>query len=202
MSEDNAMSDRLAAIGGTVLPARTPNLPAAAMYYVTTLKWPVFPLKARGKTPLTAHGFQDATLDPERVSAWWKQWPDANIAVPTGPKGLKGCGYDVIDADGPDGLAAWNTVKHRQCPPGCSGSAFCDATGGFDVRAEAITPGNSSVGRGSGRHVYVPASGQGNSARINGQPLDVRGIGGYVVATPSVNLVGDAYTWLKAPVAS
>lgn len=191
------MSDALAALEAKeVLPARPVNLPAAAAYYVTTLRWPVFPLKPRGKTPLTEHGFKDASRDVERVRAWWTQWPDANIGLPTGTQGI---GLDVIDADGPDGVAAWQRLKHRHCPPGCSTEAFCGASGGFDIRAEAFTPGNSSVGRGPGRHVYVPATGRGNTARMHGQPLDHRGNGGYVCGVPSVNLIGAAYTWLTPP---
>jgi len=67
------------------------------------------------------------------------------------------------------------------------------------VHAEAFTPGNSEVGRGPGRHIFIAASGRGNAARVNGQPLDIRGRGGYVCAVPSVNLVGAAYSWVKPP---
>lgn len=196
---DNALSDALAALEvKEVVPAKPINLPGSALYYVTKLKLPVFPLKPRGKTPLTTHGCKDASLDPAVVQAWWAKHPDANIGIPTGPRSHGGCGFDVIDADGPDGVAAWQRLKHRHCVD-CSGATFCDAGGGFEIHAEAITPGNSSVGRGPGRHVYVAASGRGNSARINGQPLDLRGIGGYVVAPPSINLIGAAYTWLRKP---
>lgn len=193
------MSDALRALEvKEVMPAKPPNLPAAALYYVTTLRWPVFPLKARGKTPLTAHGFKDATLDVEQVKRWWTATPEANIGLPTGARTL-GIGYDVIDADGPEGVDAWTRLKHRKCPPGCSTEAFCGATGGFTVHAEAFTPGNSTVGKGPGRHVFVTATGRGNSTRLGGVPLDYRGGGGYVVAVPSVNLVGAAYTWLQQP---
>lgn len=193
-----ALSDALTALEvASIKPAKPVNLPASALYYATRLGFPVFPLRSRGKTPLTQHGFQDASRDPAQVRAWWTQWPDANVGLPTGPAPL-GIGLDVIDADGPEGVAAWTKLKHRGCL-GCSTEAFCDATGGFDVIAEAFTPGNSSVGRGPGRHIYVAASGRGNAARINGQPLDLRGMGGYVVAPPSVNLIGSAYVWLKTP---
>lgn len=198
---DNQFADLMTAVGAIrIVNAKPPNLPAAAMYYATKLGWPVFLLKSRGKQPLTEHGFKDATTDPDQIRRWWTAHPTGNIGLPTGPRDGGGIGYDVIDADGPEGVAAWTQLKHRNCPPGCSTEAFCDASGGFEIVAEALTPGNSSVGKGSGRHVYVKASGRGNAARISGQPIDLRGRAGYVVAPPSVNLVGDAYVWLRSPV--
>lgn len=195
------MSDALAALEAKlIVPGKPINLPAAAMYYVTTLRWPVFPLKPRGKTPLTSNGFHGATLDPDQVRRWWASTPDANIGIPTGMRDTGGCGYDVIDADGPEGVAAWIELKHRNCPTGCSAEAFCDTTGGFDIHAEAFTPGNSSVGKGPGRHIYVPASPDTrNGARVGDRPIDIRGTGGYVLGVPSLNLIGAAYTWLSAP---
>lgn len=196
----NAYADLLHQLGVTkIMPDKPPNLPAAAMYYAKVLGWRVFPLKPRGKTPLTLHGFKDASNVLDTVRLWWEEWPTANIGLPTGPHDQGGIGLDVIDADGPEGVAAWTSLKHRNCPAGCSTEAFCDADGGFGIVAEALTPGNSTVGKGAGRHVYVPASGRGNLARVNDQPIDYRGAGGYVVAVPSVNLVGDAYCWIRQP---
>lgn len=195
-----ADSDRLAALEAKeVAPAKPINLPRAAMYYATALGWPVFPLKPRGKQPLTRNGFKDASTDPEQVKTWWRATPDANIGLPTGMRDAGGIGYDVIDADGPEGVAAWIELKHRNCT-GCSTEAFCDATGGFDIACEAFTPGNSSVGKGPGRHIYVPASpGTRNDARIGDRPIDIRATGGYVLAVPSLNLIGAAYTWVTPP---
>jgi len=45
---------------------------------------PVFPLVPKGKAPLTAHGFKDATDDEAKIRAWWTATPDANIGMPTG----------------------------------------------------------------------------------------------------------------------
>lgn len=200
MNGSNAMSDALEALGAAeILPPKPVDLRAAALYYATRLDWPVLPLRARGKTPLVPHGLHDASCDPRVIESWWRQWPDANIGIPTGPRPAGGCGFDVIDADGPEGVAAWSALKHRHCPPQCSQEAFCDAAGGFTVHAEAMTPGNSEIGRGPGRHVYVAASGRSNTVRIGGRPLDLRGKYGYVCAVPSVNLLGAAYTWIKPP---
>ena len=59
---------------------------------------PVFPCVPGDKIPLTSHGFYDATTDQDQISRWWKRWPDANIAMPTGhaPDAIT---YDVLDVD-------------------------------------------------------------------------------------------------------
>ena len=59
---------------------------------------PVFPCRERGeraKAPYTANGFKGASTDPETVAAWWRQWPNALPAVPTGAAS----GLSVIDGD-------------------------------------------------------------------------------------------------------
>jgi len=62
--------------------------------------WPIFPCRPRGKEPLTAHGFHDATTDLDQIAAWWAETPDANIGLATGAVS----GVDVIDLDAPDAL--------------------------------------------------------------------------------------------------
>jgi putative DNA primase/helicase len=36
-----------------------------------------------GKHPLTPHGLDDATSDPQTIKGWWTQWPRANIGLRT-----------------------------------------------------------------------------------------------------------------------
>ena len=55
--------------------------------------WPVFPVKP-DKRPLTLHGFNDASLDPDKIRYWWREYPNANVAIATGPARLV-----VIDID-------------------------------------------------------------------------------------------------------
>lgn len=62
--------------------------------------WPVFPV-SHSKAPLTPHGFKDATKDRDTIIGWWKQWPDALLAIPTGTES----GLFILDID-PDG-AEW-----------------------------------------------------------------------------------------------
>lgn len=198
--DDNQLSDLLAAVDAAeiISKAKQINMGASAHWYAIKLGWPVFPLRARGKTPLTTHGFKDASTNPDTVAAWWGKWPDANIGIPTGNTDSGGCGYDVIDVDGPAGILAWAQIKHANCPPGCCDTTFCPAPGPFDIRALAFTPGDG-VDRGPGRHLYIPATGKGNTTRIGGQSIDYRGVGGYVCAPPSVGLTGARYSWLTRP---
>jgi hypothetical protein len=66
---------------------------------------PVFPCEPGAKRPLTRNGHWDATKDPHAIGRWWKRWPFANVAVPTGKKS----GVVVLDVDpatgGPESLA-------------------------------------------------------------------------------------------------
>ena len=57
--------------------------------------WPIFPTHPSTKRPLTAHGFLDATSDEGTLREWWKRWPKAMLAVPTGAA----IGAFVIDVD-------------------------------------------------------------------------------------------------------
>ena len=41
----------------------------------------VFPCRARGKKPITPHGFHDASVDERQILQWWDRTPAANIGV-------------------------------------------------------------------------------------------------------------------------
>jgi hypothetical protein len=168
----------------------TATLAQAALWYAHQ-GIAVFPLKPRAKVPLLprahpagetcrggcgkhGHGLWDATVDPVVVDGWWTATPDANIGLPTGGR------FDVIDIDGDDGLA--NIVKL------CS-EVVLDAPLGI-----VATP--------RGEHWYMPPTGYGNGVGGNANWLkgvDYRGIGGYVVAPPSINADGVVYKWLLPP---
>jgi hypothetical protein len=124
---------------------------------------PVFPCKDRstvkknGKPdggPHTENGFEDATTDPKRIKACWREHPTAVPGIPTGAAS----GLAVLDLDrkdGKDGLAAikaWGFDPERtpaavvDTPSGAVHLIFkhrpgltCSATHlpkGVDVRAE------------------------------------------------------------------
>lgn len=131
---------------------------------------PVFPCVPGGKTPLTAHGFHDASADIAQVGPWWTRWPDANIGVPTGARS----GIDVVDVD-----------VH---PVGSGFAAFERA------RAEGLVDGWSWLVRtpSGGVHAYYPVEPgrEQRSWQVPAKHIDFRGDGGYIVVPPSA--VADA----------
>lgn len=145
------------------------NLLAAALAYAER-GWPVFPLEARGKKPLTKRGFKDATTDAAQIRNWWASWPEANIGLPTGHA------FDVLDIDGPEGEEALRALL-----------------------GEAKLPPAPAASTGKGLHVYFAPTGRGNTAGKLGPKLDTRGAGGYVVAPPSVHPSGAVYEWVRTP---
>jgi hypothetical protein len=51
------------------------DLLAAALAYARA-GLPVFPVSVN-KTPLTPHGFKDATTDEAQIARWWADFPNA-----------------------------------------------------------------------------------------------------------------------------
>jgi hypothetical protein len=144
------------------------NMAEAALIYANR-GLPVFPLKARGKEPLTINGFKDASCDKIQVKNRWEVYPEANIGIPTGV-----C-FWVLDIDGIDGESSLKSLEGQHSP--------------LPQTYEVITGGG-------GRHVYfqLPAKKEiKNSVGKIGKNIDVRGIGGYVVAPPSLHTSGKRY---------
>jgi hypothetical protein len=135
--------------------------------------WLVLPVRGRGKVPLTGHGLHDATVDGDRVAAWWSRWPSANVGLRTGDA------FHVLDVDS-GGAAALHAAisKHGDDFPRFGP---CARTGG------------------GGRHIYfAPATPVGNRCRFL-PGCDWRGQGGYVIAPPSVHASGGRYEWVRGP---
>ncbi len=116
----------------------------------------------KAKTPvMVKRGLTDATLDRAQVRDWWRRRGDAAIGIPTGIK------YDVLDVDTKgevDGRVHLPRLTRLGLLNGCK----------FVVK----TPSN-------GWHLYfLAAPGLTNKANAT-LGLDVRGLGGYVLAPPS-----------------
>ena len=84
------------------------NMIEAAAAYAQS-GWKVFPLWPRTKKPMTTHGLNDASGDPEQVQRWWQAKRDANIAVACGAaSGIFVIELDAIDdTNAYDGQATW-----------------------------------------------------------------------------------------------
>jgi hypothetical protein len=126
---------------------------------------PVFPCVPGGKTPLTRHGFHDATANPRQVAEWWRRWPQANIGMPTGPVS----GMDVVDIDrrpGGDGHRIFERVQQQ--------------VGADRWMLSVATPSG-------GTHLYYPVdpTRPQPSWACGSAHVDFRGAGGYVIIPPS-----------------
>jgi len=131
----------------------------------------VLPCSPGGKTPATAHGLKDATIDPAAMARWWAKG-DYNIGIATG----RVSGFFVVDVDGHDGEAALRSLEREN--------------GALPQTVEVITGGG-------GRHLYfsMPSTAIANSVGKIAPHIDVRGDGGYVLAPPSVHPSGRRYAW-------
>ena len=120
------------------------------------LFYPIFPCR-KDKTPLTPHGFKDATTDKVQISVWWGDINPEAIGIPTGAES----GFWVLDIDGEAGEA---TLKGLEANYGSLPLTIQQRTGGGD------------------RHLFFawPKTGEPirNSAGKLGAGLDVRGEGG------------------------
>jgi hypothetical protein len=130
----------------------------------------VFPCAPGRKIPLTPHGFEDATTDIEQIDAWWREHPQANIAMPTH-------GLLVLDVDGPDNR--W---------PG-------DPARVADLSQGAV----SNTPRGGRHFIFQQPSARDwrNTVGKVAQKVDTRGNGGYIVLPPSL-VNGVQYCWDEA----
>jgi hypothetical protein len=132
--------------------------------------WPVFPLRPRDKRPAVRQWEHKATVDVDRLSAYWETHPSANVGIACGPAGLLVVDLDTKVGD-VDGIA-----KFAELIP----------------TSEPIATYTVETPSG-GRHVYFTADADAdyrNTAGKLGPGIDTRGRGGYVVAAGSTTDIG------------
>jgi putative DNA primase/helicase len=130
----------------------------AALHYARR-GWPVHPLKPLSKIPASKHGCLDATTDETVIRRWWTENPQYNIGLKTGVM------WFVLDVDSKHADAAeW--LESVSLP-------------------ETIT----AVTGTDGRHFLFksPEFAVQNSTSKIGPHIDIRGVGGYIVAAPSIH---------------
>lgn len=158
-------------------PMDTPMVSAALN--LAAAGWEVFPLVENTKRPLTTHGVKDATTDADTIRAWWERNPEANLGLAPGADVL------VLDVD----------TKH--------GSDGHDTLTGLEFVHGELPPTRTTETPSGGWHLYFKKPPELRvKNRVNVRPgLDVRTLGGYLVAPPSV-IDGKPYRWLNdAPMA-
>jgi hypothetical protein len=175
-------------------PDKTPTRPDPkaplvewAHWYAGVLKWPVFPVKPGQKTPLTTHGFLDATTDSEKIAAWWKQYPNANIGMPTGERSnTLIVDVDIKEWEGKSGDKTLAMLEIEHCPlPSTvklwtwSGSYQLLFTHRPDVVSRAGAFGQWLDSRSQGGYTILPPSRITDSGRVgqyhwDGDPAGAR----------------------------
>lgn len=145
------------------------NLSKAALWYARH-GWAIFPLRPGTKEPFGGLGVYSATTDLGQVAAWWRRWPNANIALHCGGSGLLAIDHDAYK----DVYAGYELLKRDD--------------------QETIT---NLTGSGGTHLLYRVADGQRYSNRATGMPagVDIRGWGGYIVLPPSIHPNGNRYYW-------
>jgi hypothetical protein len=118
---------------------------------------PVFPCQ-QNKQPFTAHGFKDATTDIDQIAAWWRDWPEALLAVPTGIK------FSVLDLD----------LQH------------IEAQQWYDQHRAELPLTRTHITRSGGRHLlFRPHTDLKCSTGKIHRGVDTKGAGGYIIWWPA-----------------
>ena len=125
-----------------------------------------------GKHPRTRHGLKVATSDPDQITAWWREWPKANIGLLM--DGLR----VVLDVDPRnDGDATLKTLVRRHGPL-------------------PQTPRVESGG--GGTHDYFEHLGEPiHTTKALGAGIDLIGSESLIVAPPSRHFSGERYRWAE-----
>lgn len=144
--------------------------------YASVMGIPVFPLGDRTKLPRPkSHGHLDATVDTERIIAWWTKYPEANVAA----RCTQFFVFDIDPRNGGDESLRVLIAEHGALP---------------DTLQQTTARG--------GTQYFFEQPDQREVTGVNGlwDGIDVKGSKGYVVLPPSETQHGK-YAWdgLKPP---
>jgi hypothetical protein len=158
------------------------DLLAAALKYAK-VGWHVFPCHSiqngnctcsnpncerQGKHPRTKNGLLDATTDEDTIRKWWRKWPNANVAVRTGPES-KIWVWDSDMPEGPDETKRLGVPETLIQQTGSGGLHYFFSWNDAEIR---------------------------NTTRIVAPGIDTRGVNGYALLPPSNHLSGNPYKWV------
>jgi len=113
--------------------------------------------------------FQRRLATEAEIREWWDKWPKANVGIVTGEIS----GVFVVDCDNEDAYQ-----KIQELLPDNFVSCIVKSPRGYHIYL--FYSANQTIGNATG---IMPG-------------VDIRGEGGYIIAPPSVNAEGKAYSWL------
>ena len=114
--------------------------------------------------------FQRRLATEAEIRAWWDKWPGANVGIVTGEIS----GVFVVDCDNEDAYQ-----KIQELLPDNFVSCIVKSPRGYHIYL--FYSANQTIGNATG---IMPG-------------VDIRGEGGYIIAPPSVNAEGKAYSWMQ-----
>jgi putative DNA primase/helicase len=173
--------------------------------------WPVFPCSPKHKAPLLGKdrdaagkdipgsgGVTKASTDPEQIRAWWKRWPKALVAIATGHPTLDAGGRRlfVLDFDPREDGDTGEVWTLERLKAETEGQIGC-----------TLPPTLAALSPSEGVHAYLLQPDDGEPINNRGnlpEHVDVRGLGGYVIAPPSImgpsaikGQAGLRYRWVR-----
>lgn len=146
--------------------------------------WPIFP--CQNKKPLSKaleawegswqSAIEDGSVNEDTIRWWWKQYPDAQIAVACGRK----ANLTVVDVDTETDARRHPDYVIKDC---------------HELVSE-LPPSLTSITGSGGRHVLYAFADIPNSAKTLHPQIDIRSEGGYIILPPSPHPSGNKYRWL------
>lgn len=159
----------------------------------------------KAKAPYTGKGFNDATRDEQRVTAWWRQHPDALIGVPMGVNGCFALDFDPRIEEVFDDATGEVAIDAETGKPVTREWTLEQLKADLEAQMGVALPRSlTAMTQSGGVHVWFrqpegePITNRGNLP----QHVDVRGKGGYVVGPPSITYDPEGnelgrYRWLR-----
>ena len=154
----------------------TTPLPTALDY--AARGWRIVPIRPGEKRPALTNWQNIASNDPDLITEWFSgPYADHGIGIATGPE----TGIFVLDVDITDTKAGDETLADLEEQYGRLPETLMSITGSGGWHLLYNYPPHLEIRNDAGRRL--------------GPGLDIRGIGGQIVAPPTIHPNGNAYQW-------
>ena len=154
----------------------TTPLPTALEY--AARGWRIVPIRPGEKRPALTNWQNIASNDPDLITEWFTgPYSDHGIGIATGPE----TGIFVLDVDITDTKAGDETLADLEEQYGRLPETLMSITGSGGWHLLYNYPPHLEIRNDAGRRL--------------GPGLDIRGIGGQIVAPPTIHPNGNAYQW-------